>query len=1086
MITESSLKRACTPAVFAHARHVAEGGGRLSKRRCGRDADIVSLQARIESSDSWEAAHKTSAVIDSHGGALVDYACDCASSLRRRGPCKHVMALALDFLVRPERYEGYEASEDAPTSRPLARLIERGCEMAAEVDGVSTEAVPQSVDLDLILTYEVGFGARFRLKGSRGSYAMASITDFVTCIEGKSFYSYGKNLAFVHDDQAFTPRGRAVADVLVRAIRNRRAYSYERVTGRGAFGAPALPAKDLHLSLPELEDLLACYVGDEIRFEHLSSGDGADARALRVVEEDPHVSVSLASQDDGTFGIEHDEDLAVVCCGGRLYAWDARRLYLCTDRLGAHAETLSAVLGGVDGQLRVSRADAPAFCATVLPDLEEAVEVHVPPELDALRPAPCELQFYLDRTQGGVTCMPFARYGSVRVPLVQSHRRQVATEQGLVRDLRAEARGREAARRLFPQVSAHASMVSHASGETLARLVFEGVLALQRLGTVFTTPSFDALRSKARPRVRVGLSVASHLLDVTFEVEGADKSELAGLLESYRLRRRYHRLADGSFVELSKVDVTEAGLVAQELGLSSAQVATGSVSVPAYRMLTLEPALGTRGLDGSVEAYLERIRSVDLGAYEVPGGLEGVLRPYQVDGYRWLSGLVDLGLGGILADEMGLGKSVQLISLLVARRHEARATGPSLVVCPASLVYNWAAELEKFAPQLMACAVAGTAQERQELLSRTDVDVLITSYDLLRRDVGSYAGMKLWSVVLDEAQYVKNHETQTAQAVKSLRSRNRFALTGTPVENRLSELWSVFDFLMPGLLGPYESFRERYERPIMEGDEEVSRRLGTAIGPFVLRRTKRDVMRELPDKIERVVRVRLEQEQRRVYEAQVLELRGQVLDGSDDAFGTRKLQILAGLTRLRQICCDPHLVFEDYQGGSAKTDALLTLVERLADAGQKTLVFSQFTSYLAIVAHRLRERDIAFCQIVGSTPKQRRVELVDQFNGDDTPVFLISLKAGGTGLNLTGASAVVHADPWWNAAAQNQATDRAHRIGQTKDVAVYQLIATNTIEERILELQRAKTQLADAVVSGETSGLSLASLTREDLEELLG
>ncbi|MEE0026039.1 MAG: DEAD/DEAH box helicase, partial [Atopobiaceae bacterium] len=427
-----------------------------------------------------------------------------------------------------------------------------------------------------------------------------------------------------------------------------------------------------------------------------------------------------------------------------------------------------------------------------------------------------------------------------------------------------------------------------------------------------------------------------------------------------------------------------------------------------------------------------------------------------------------------------------LISFLLARANKAREVGPSLVVCPSSLVYNWLAEFNKFAPQLDVRVIAGTPQERAEVRRQRDADVLITSYDLLRRDVQDYEDARLWCVALDEAQYIKNPATQSARAVKALRARFRVALTGTPVENRLSELWSIFDFLMPGLLGSYDKFRERYERPIVEDeDAQTVGRLREAVRPFILRRAKADVAQDLPEKIEQVVRAHMGTRQRMLYDAQVQEVRNQVARDDDGSFGSQKFQVLALLTRLRQVCCDPRLLYEDYADASCKTETIITLVERVVDAGEKMLLFSQFTSYLDVLAAELGRRGIPFYTIVGSTPSSRRVELVNKFNDDDTPVFLISLKAGGTGLNLTGATVVVHADPWWNVAAQNQATDRAHRIGQTREVTVYEVIAAGTIEERILELQRTKAELADAVVQGDVSSLSLSSLTREDLEELL-
>ena len=314
-------------------------------------------------------------------------------------------------------------------------------------------------------------------------------------------------------------------------------------------------------------------------------------------------------------------------------------------------------------------------------------------------------------------------------------------------------------------------------------------------------------------------------------------------------------------------------------------------------------------------------------------------------------------------------------------------------------------------------------------------------------------------------------------------SQHRIALTGTPIENRLSELWSIFDYLMPGMLGSYKRFKELYETPIIGGDEETSRRLRAKVGPFILRRLKADVLSDLPDKLETVIHAKLEGEQARLYEAHETRLRQSLAHTSDDDLRTGKIAVLAELTKLRQICCDPRLLYESYKQHAAKMGAICELVQNAVDNDQKVLVFSQFTSFLSLIANELDARKLSHYTITGATPKLERMRLVEQFNGDDVPVFLISLKAGGTGLNLVGASVVIHADPWWNAAAQNQATDRAHRIGQTRDVSVFKVIADGTIEERILKLQEAKSDLADAVLAAD--GASLGSLSRDELIALL-
>ena len=357
---------------------------------------------------------------------------------------------------------------------------------------------------------------------------------------------------------------------------------------------------------------------------------------------------------------------------------------------------------------------------------------------------------------------------------------------------------------------------------------------------------------------------------------------------------------------------------------------------------------------------------------------------------------------------------------------------------------------------------------------------MVTSYDLLRRDEALYENQKFYACILDEAQSIKNHTTQKYKAVCGVNSRVRFALTGTPVENRLGELWSIFSFLMPGYLPPYKAFCARFEKPIVqEEDQTAVRRLNQLTGPFILRRMKADVLKELPPKTENIYRIELETEQRKLYLAAVVDAREKLRAAKPED----KMAVFAVLMRLREICCDPHLIADNWEGGSAKLDACVELVSSAVEGGHRILLFSQFTSMLDLLAKRLDAEGISHFTLQGSTPKPVRAELVRRFNEGEVSVFLISLRAGGTGLNLTAADIVIHYDPWWNVAAQNQATDRAYRIGQQNPVQVYKLIAQDTIEEKIVELQQAKQSLADTVTG--TADGAILSMRPDELLQLL-
>ena len=461
------------------------------------------------------------------------------------------------------------------------------------------------------------------------------------------------------------------------------------------------------------------------------------------------------------------------------------------------------------------------------------------------------------------------------------------------------------------------------------------------------------------------------------------------------------------------------------------------------------------------------------------GPLAETLREYQLAGFEWLTRLAANNLGGILADEMGLGKTVQTLAFLRAHQGD----GPALVVCPTSLVTNWENEARKFTPELKTLVLEG-AERAARFNSIADADMVITSYALLRRDIDTLREIKFSTAVLDEAQHIKNPETQNAQAAYALRATHRFVLTGTPMENSVRDLWAIMNFALPGYLGNRSDFRERYELPIARGSApEVQRRLSRRLQPFLLRRRKRDVAKDLPEKIEQVVPCSLTSHQRAAYDALLREIQ-QGLGGSarNANAGAQRMKMLTGLLRLRQVCCDLRLVGIDKGETSAKLDLLDELLEEAIDGEHRVLVFSQFVSMLHLIRERLEKLEIPFRYLDGST--KHRQEIVDRFQSDSAiPVFLISLKAGGVGLNLSAADTVIHFDPWWNPAVEAQATDRAHRIGQTRVVTAYKLITRDTVEEKILQLQEKKRAAIDAAIDSEEP--LMTGLTTEELEELL-
>ena len=494
------------------------------------------------------------------------------------------------------------------------------------------------------------------------------------------------------------------------------------------------------------------------------------------------------------------------------------------------------------------------------------------------------------------------------------------------------------------------------------------------------------------------------------------------------------------------------------------------------------------------------------------GDLEGVLRPYQKHGVAWLRFLRENSFGGILADEMGLGKTLQVLAFLRSLPRSSPKV-PHLAICPTSLVFNWQAEAKKFTPELKVLALHGPDRHAR-FADIAGSDIVITSYALIRRDAERYRELEFDTVVLDEAQHIKNRQTQNAHAVKAIRARHRLVLTGTPLENSVLDLWSIFDFLMPGYLGAAQDFRERYEVPITrERSVEAQARLSRRLRPFLLRRLKKEVAADLPAKLEQVSFCELNDDQREVYQQLLSATRKEVLDAvGAQGLARSRMVVLNALLRLRQVCCDLRLLKLEAKGGmesgsdgatgthasstpqpsitpplrsappSGKLDLFTELLEEVIDGGHRVLVFSQFVSMLTILREQLSAADIEFCYLDGSTTD--RAAVVGRFQ--DTPgipVFLISLKAGGVGLNLTGADTVIHFDPWWNPAVEDQATDRAHRIGQTRVVTSYKLITRDTVEEKILQLQQRKREVIHAMLDGEEQ--LTGALSWDEIQDLL-
>jgi superfamily II DNA or RNA helicase len=1036
-------------------------GGRVTLGERGEEGAITA-SVRGGSGNLYRVEVQLSA----QGSDLESCRCDCPAFARDHF-CKHVVATLLEFQSDAASLGGAADRLISPlVTAPEAReLLRRSARRIADRVSLGREG-EAALEATLELT-SFGVGVSFRVGGGR-FYVVRDLARFRQRFAQGETETYGQQLTLWHNPASFQKESRPLLDFFLNRLGSPRAYG----PGNG---------RALEMDLEQLEELLALHEG-----KTLPVRVGGTERVTLVRREDYRPALSLRGEED-LCRLSTQERFRVLKGANTVAVLAGERIYLCGRAFSAACGDLLETLTQNSGSLTFARRDLGALHATILAEAGPYLSMELDEELAAFSPPPLRTRIYLDyQAPDRVTARMTFTYGD------RTHGafREKDLRESL--DLAAEMRAQDALARYFPgQPDGGGLLVIDGNPDALYHLAGRGIRELSQLAELYLSDNMEKLKLHPPGMVRVGARLSGGLLDLEFDLEGLDLSELAGILASYRQTRRYHRLKDGSFLSLEEGGLLRLAEMAMGLGLHDRDLAAGHVQVESFRALYLDAVLRQ---DDHIRydreaGFASLVRAMEEPPKDepVPESLSSVLRGYQKTGYRWLKTLRRYGFGGILADDMGLGKTIQVLALLEAYREEVDGKRlPSLVVCPASLTLNWESEVQRFTPSLRAKALVGAAPEREEILSHAgDYDLLITSYDQIKRDIDAYGGLTFAFIVADEAQYIKNRDTQNAQTVKRLQGETRLALTGTPVENSLAELWSIFDFLMPGYLFPYPRFRTRYELPIVRGaDGNAAESLRRLVRPFLLRRLKREVLPELPPKTETILKAAMEPEQRKLYLATLARTRLDLEAAlSRHGAGQGRLMILAALTRLRQICCDPSLLYEEYHGGSVKLDACLELVESCIASGHRLLLFSQFTSMLDIVEARLDTMGIASYKLVGATKTSERQQLVGDFNQGDVPVFLISLKAGGTGLNLTGADVVIHYDPWWNAGAQNQATDRAHRIGQTSNVQVYKLIARDTVEEKILRLQEEKIALAEQILQG--GGNVLEALSREELLSLL-
>ncbi|MFC0211168.1 DEAD/DEAH box helicase [Paenibacillus chartarius] len=918
--------------------------------------------------------------------------------------------------------------------------------------------------------------------GPKRLYIVQKLREFLRAVERGQAFPITKGFVYDPAKHVLLPEDHAVVRKLI-DLMNHEEWYYDSVNLSN--GGMARTAGDRTLTVPPdaWEELIPLAA----QSQHALLEHGGAAYPTFLVADEPlplEFRLDELPEEGCRLTVRGLEQMTVLEAYG--LALSGHRLFRMEPEQARQLAELKQLLERADQQhVEILSGQLDAFVEKAIPGLMKLGNVRIAQAVtDRIVVLPLKARLYLDRVKDRLLAGLEFQYGDIVIdPLNTEHSRR-GERRILMRDGDREGRIMELLER--------GGFVQTAGGffiddeETEYGFLYHIVPELEKLVDIYATSAVKArlVTDLKPPRVTVNVDERVDWLEIRFDMSGIPQSVIRDIVSSLEVKRQYYRMPEGALLPLESAEFQDLVRLLNELGVRKGDLnANMELRVPAVRGLRLlesEPSYGSSVKIGkSLRELLEHLRHPERLDFPVPASLESVLRDYQKFGYGWMKALAHYGFGGVLADDMGLGKTLQSIAYLVSELQDIRDRGePALIVAPASLTYNWLNELRRFAPEVRAVVADGERQERSHKLTREAIgqaDVIITSYPLLRIDAELYAGRMFHTFILDEAQAFKNASTQTAQAVKVIQARQRFALTGTPMENRLEELWSIYAVVFPELFPNRKRFGELSQ-------EEVARR----IRPFLLRRLKRDVLKELPEKIESMAACELLPEQKQLYAAHLAKLQHDAykhLNEDDFGFQKNRIKILAGLTRLRQLICHPALFVEGYTGSSAKFELLFELVEECRAAGRRLLVFSQFTEMLDLIGRELAYRGVSHFYLDGHTPAAERVQLCSRFNEGERELFLISLKAGGTGLNLTGADTVVLYDLWWNPAVELQAMDRAHRIGQKNVVQVIRLIAQGTIEDKMYELQQRKRRLIDDVIQPGEEALS--GLTEQELREIL-
>ncbi|MBO4686636.1 MAG: DEAD/DEAH box helicase [Lachnospiraceae bacterium] len=1000
-------------------------------------------------------------------GESLSCSCTCANLQKNSGICKHIIASLL-FLGQFERTTKQNAELTAEEQRN-GQILDYYTELDSGVACKETAHLEPTFYYNGILR-QPGDCVALRISMGVGRcYKVQSVKKMLEAVRNGQNFTLGKNFTYRSDICDFDESSARVIDYLCEVSDLEERF--------GIVGEKSVFQKnEIMLTKGMFLEVLRRLGSDS--FSLVINNRMLESVTFR--DTNPYISYDIdADEDYVSIGYADNSRVFPMAADGSLLLYDLV-IYHPTTSFTKNYLPIYNSLSRDNRSITFRGEYAKRFLEEVLPKLSNTMSMEIPAVLqERYLTYPLSATLYLDYVNMDIRGELFFTYGEYRF---NSFSEPDTHKVILVRDKEAEQAILNKLKDLGFET--HSGYYLLRDIEKIFDFISGNRDGLETICALMYSDSFRSLRINKGERVTYGVHMKSDEDYLTLDVSYDDvpRKELAEIFRSIKLKKKYYRMKDGNFLMLDSAAMQESVQFIRSLTGSTQMIREDGVVVDRAQANYLTQMLSHMGaehkIDDAIYDLIKELNNPPL--LDRPEGITAEVRSYQMAGFSWMCNLASHHMGGILADDMGLGKTLQAIMYLATLPKNSRR----MVVCPTSLMYNWKDEFENFAPFMSCDIVCGTPEERRRIVAESKADVLITSYPLIRRDLPCYKDMEFSAVIIDEAQNIKNSASMNAQSVKNLKTETRFALTGTPIENSLSEIWSIFDFVMPGYLFTHSKFVNEYEKPIMNKDPGMLTQLNLRIQPYILRRMKQDVLSDLPEKTEEKILVDLSDRQKKLYAAYLEHYRGELHIDEEDAadIPENRVRILSALMRLRQICCHPSTFMDNYDGDSAKMDILMDLLSQAIAAGHRTLVFSQFTSMLDLIEKELVDRNIGYFCIRGDTKVADRSRYVKQFNEGTHDVFLISLKAGGTGLNLIGADMVIHVDPWWNPAVEDQATDRCYRIGQTRNVHVIKLLTKGTIEEKIYRLQQKKQRLAEAVIEKQED--LIGKLTKQELIEI--